>query len=96
MQNLETLIASMECCIREGDCQGCAYECWIDHSCISNLLHDALDVIKPEEPIEPIIAGDGKTFELAKTWWYSCGSCGEAIDLKDKYCRHCGKAVKWE
>ena len=38
---------------------------------------------------EPKLGGNGTT------QFYVCGKCEEAIDPGDKYCRHCGKAVKW-
>lgn len=30
------------------------------------------------------------------TGLYSCGSCGDPILLGDRYCRRCGKKVKWD
>lgn len=29
------------------------------------------------------------------TWWYVCGECHGAIDSKDKFCRYCGRLLKW-
>lgn len=29
-----------------------------------------------------------------KIYW--CGDCNERISKGDKFCRHCGRAVKWE
>ena len=28
------------------------------------------------------------------TWWYVCPECHGAIDHRDRFCRHCGQAVK--
>lgn len=28
------------------------------------------------------------------SWWYVCPECHGPIDQKDKFCRHCGQAVK--
>ena len=28
------------------------------------------------------------------SWWYVCPECHGAIDLKDRFCRYCGQAVK--
>lgn len=30
------------------------------------------------------------------TWWHVCGACRTAIDMHDKYCRECGRKVRWE
>lgn len=30
------------------------------------------------------------------SWWYVCGACQQPIDKTDIFCRHCGRAVKWE
>ena len=28
------------------------------------------------------------------TWWFRC-VCGKAVDYPDKYCRECGRKLKW-
>ena len=28
--------------------------------------------------------------------WYECGNCGTSVNPGDKFCRHCGKKVKWD
>lgn len=48
---------------------------------------------KAQEPVEPSIGGDADG--MHGNWWYTCGWCHEQIDRGDKYCRWCGKAVKW-
>ena len=30
------------------------------------------------------------------TWWYVCEECRKAVDTSDKYCRECGRKLKWE
>ena len=47
--------------------------------------------VKKQEPIEP----EPREIE-AFVWMYRCGACGHAIDLKDNFCRECGRAVKWD
>lgn len=49
---------------------------------------------KAREQLTPVPAeteGDAKA-----TWWYVCGECHTAIDKKDRYCRACGRQVKWK
>lgn len=55
---------------------------------------DAIALLKEHEAVKPYIAGSGESFET--TWWYECGNCNKPIDPNDKFCRHCGRAVKWE
>ena len=51
-------------------------------------LDDAITLLKAQEPVEPIILGGN--------WWYQCGRCKEAVGYHDKYCKACGRAVKWD
>lgn len=56
-------------------------------------LQNALALLKAQEPVEP-----KKLMEKSKNgyrWRFYCGKCGDEIDRLDKYCRHCGRAVKW-
>ena len=53
----------------------------------------AIEILKAHEPVEP-----KKLMEKSKNgyrWRFYCGKCGDEIDRLDKYCRHCGRAVKW-
>lgn len=55
--------------------------------------------LKEQEPVEPKISNTAipvsKTaVRFVETYW--CGSCGEAINQSDVYCRKCGQAVKWD
>lgn len=67
----------------------------LDEGCPVILL-TALKLLKEQEAVEPYVAGRGETFETAETWWYACRNCHKALDVNDKYCRHCGRSVKWE
>lgn len=59
-------------------------------------LRDALELLKAQEPIIPCIRGEEGFSYNDFTRQYGCGSCGKPIDHGDEFCRHCGKAVKWE
>ena len=66
---------------------------WHSDSEVQNIAKAALDLLKEQEAIEPLI----QTAVLGKdSWWYICGACSRRIDKADAYCRHCGRAVKWE
>ena len=42
------------------------------------------------EPTEPEIEGD------QHTWFYVCGECHTPVDTIDRFCRQCGRPLKWE
>lgn len=95
MDDMEKVIKALECCINAGDCQNqCDY--WPDDRCEHLMVIDALELLKAQEPMKPIVTGNGHTFEEAETWWYECGNCNTQIDPSDKYCRKCGRAVEWD
>lgn len=51
-----------------------------------------ISLLKEQEPVEPHVEHDSED----DSWYYGCGACHEAIDYKDKFCRHCGREVKWD
>ena len=56
------------------------------------ILDDGIALLKEREPVGPYVERD---IDL-ESWYYGCGNCLFAIDYKDKFCRHCGRAVKWD
>jgi rubrerythrin len=54
-----------------------------------------IEELKEHEPMTPKKENDGKPGKWA-TWWYVCGNCGGTIDYHDRFCRFCGRRVKWE
>lgn len=58
-------------------------------------MTDALELLKEQEPVEPTI-GRCEEYDGHDSWWYQRGKCETPIDVDDKYCRNCGKAVKWD
>ena len=52
-------------------------------------LEDAV-MLKEQEAV-PVIQR-----EIAHMLFWCCGSCGMAITDGDKFCRMCGKKVKWK
>lgn len=96
----EKVIKGLECCINERknitDCEHCPYR-EIDEACTSldDLHSDALALLKAHEPVEPDIEGNVE-YDGHGSWWHVCGACRQPIDKGDKFCRWCGRAVKWE
>ena len=65
------------------------------------IINDALALLKEQEPVEPTFRQDEKGIFV-----WCCGSCGaymyhiyDGIDKAKEYakfCRQCGRQVKWE
>lgn len=91
------VITGLECCIlRDPDDHARCSQCSYGGNCVNRLKMDALELLKAKEPVKPLVTGNGHTFAEAETWWYECGNCNNPIDPNDQYCRHCGRAVKWD
>jgi len=60
---------------------------------IVKLLKEKL--LKEQEPIAPSVCGY-KEPDGHGCWWYLCGRCKKPIDHKDRFCKRCGQAVKWD
>ena len=55
---------------------------------------DALLLLKEQEAVEPVT--ESSVYD-PDTWFFVCGSCKKSvIDRGDKFCRWCGRSVKWE
>ena len=94
MPDREKVIRGLEChynvFVR---CSECPY--WGGEACHRDqLAKDALELLRGLEPVRPTREFSEDIENCA--WWYACGVCKRAIDYKDGYCRHCGRAVKWD
>lgn len=58
----------------------------------ASVVHLALDLLRDQEPVEPQVNHDID----GDSWYYRCGKCHEAIDYKERFCRRCGREVKWD
>lgn len=56
---------------------------------VANTIFDALELLKQE----PVIV---RKCKMKHMLFWRCGSCGVLITEGDKFCRMCGRAVKWE
>ena len=74
--------------------KGVMFDEWIEES------RKAIALLKAQEPVEPIIDTYWETPSVydndVKVTEHKCGACGAEIDKWDKYCRVCGRAVKWD
>lgn len=57
-------------------------------------LSSAIALLKEKEAVEARKKNDGKP-QPWTSWWYVCGDCGQEIEYHDRFCRWCGRAVKW-
>ena len=55
-----------------------------------DMLSDALDLLKEQEPVKPV----QHLVYTTKGWF--CGACDGRLNRLGKYCSFCGRAVKWK
>ena len=105
MADREKVIKGLECCSdTEYDCalqNDCPYGRNYGEECMLELKKDVLELLKEQEPVAPYMDYDGQDV-------WRCGSCGATLfhlshtqaDENEqncvKFCRYCGKAVKWD
>jgi hypothetical protein len=74
------------------DCHNCKLECLLQKYDELKEKYDAL--LKEKEAVEPVT--ESSVYD-PDTWFFVCGSCKKGvIDRGDKFCRWCGRKVKWE
>lgn len=93
----EKVIKGIEHCDFGGSGTCYEKECpyYQSHDCTDELKNDILALLKEQEPIAPSVCGS-KEPDGHGCWWYLCGKCKKPIDHKDRFCKRCGQAVKWE
>lgn len=75
------------------DLEGLTFDDWHMYHCdtdVQGIAIDALEFMKEQEQAH------AQKREFASMWFWVCGSCGVAITEGDKFCRNCGKKVKWD
>ena len=90
MADREKVLRWLTICGENMDCSECCpylTEKYKDPvECMSALMRDALELLKEQEPVEPI---------KLENWW-KCPSCSGNIVCNMKYCPGCGRKVKWK
>lgn len=56
----------------------------------SGMMKDAAEALEERIPVETEIEGGGST------WWHVCGECHTTVDHVDRFCRQCGRPLKWD
>ena len=97
IKGLERLIGTAGCvAIYDSDCKSCPYK--HVNGCVDQVLEDALELLKAQEPVKPVVDVD--------TW--TCGNCRHTLEHQEllgdnvlfheqyDYCPMCGRKVKWD
>lgn len=86
-------------CITEPKCKDCP---WTECDKLKNrrveipidLALAVMRMLKAQEPRDAVIVQNG--IDGSGGWWFQCPNCMMEIEPRDRYCRSCGRAVKWE
>ncbi len=100
MPDREKLMEALKLCANGEPCMGKKYRaCPYSpigkpeyYNCGAAMAAGILALLREQEPVEPHVEHDSDD----DSWYYGCGACHDAIDYKDKFCRHCGRGVKWD
>ncbi len=68
---------------------------WLNADAVINRVRQK-EFMQEQMAKEPVIFGDGATFEEAKNFWYACAVCKNPLDFCDNFCRKCGSAIDWK
>ena len=49
---------------------------------------------KAQEPRDAVVVQNG--IDGSGGWWFQCPNCMMEIEPRDRYCKSCGQAVKWD
>ena len=97
MADLDKVIKGLEHCMGDQPCEECPYE----KGCDKELMGDALELLKAQEPKNLNLAQDVSGIYAV------CPRCGEKIHTllaekmklefpMPKFCKYCGQEVKWD
>jgi len=99
MNDRDRIIDAFRNCITEPKCKDCPWdECaMLNNRCVEIPIDLALAVMRELVAQEPIRPGVGKLEDEDGVTSYSiqCPIDGAVMDLGDRYCRKCGRPVKW-
>ena len=59
----------------------------------SELIRDALELLKEQEPVKPTLIREGRNKYYNN---YVCPGCDNELNYGQNYCSECGRSVKWE
>ena len=94
----EKVIRCLEICLNESNvcgsmCEQCQYESDYNRHCHENLMYDALELLKEQEAVEPILIREGRNKNYND---YVCPCCDNEVVYEQNYCSECGVKFMWE
>lgn len=96
MADREKVIKGLECCMAEKICSSkCPYKGQCDDGgyYYSRAIEEAIELLKAQEPIEPVLVYEGVNKEHNN---YKCPECHTHLCYGKRYCEWCGRKVKWD
>lgn len=99
MIDKDKVIKGLEYCVGHHLCFGCGYYDPDNTRCQKELMRDALELLKEQEPIllENQHKSGGHIINANSPWISRCPKCGKKIEGKQtRFCKYCGQAVKWD
>lgn len=95
MVNKEKVLAGLESCAdRTGAlCRTCPYDFIHNEYCMGDMARDALELLKEQEAVEPILKREGRNKYYN---YYVCPCCDEEVVYDQNYCPECGAKFMWE
>ena len=106
MTDREKVVKGLEVCTQPSSCRKCPYWRVYDSTieqCAKELMLDALELLKEQEPLEPTRVEIEQAGPLYHRCY--CQKCGHYVgnmiknkvgDVHENFCSSCGQAVKWE
>jgi len=97
MADREKVKKGLECCIAGDACiSDCPYFVEVpmtDGRCITAVQKDALELLKEQEAVEPILIREGRNKNYND---YVCPRCDNVVVYEQNYCSECGVKFMWE
>lgn len=90
----KVLVGLESCADRTGAlCRTCPYDFVHNEYCMGDMARDALELLKEQEAVEPILKRKGKSKMYND---YVCPVCNNEVVYEQCYCSECGKPFLWE
>lgn len=94
LSKTEKVLDAWRNCITEPKCKDCPWEACeqFNNKKVEIPVDLALEV---NNLLQRVRTAEAEMEGGGHTWFFVCGECHTAIDTKDKYCRQCGREIKW-
>ena len=95
MVDREKVLAGLKSCADSTGalCRTCPYDFIHNENCMGDMAQDALELLKEQEAVEPILKRKGKSKMYND---YVCPVCDNEVVYEQCYCSECGKPFLWE